>query len=255
VRFDAPVPRHWLGGAPVSTHVVNAVNLLFPAGERFFIRAVAHYAPAIRDPQLQAAVRGFIGQEAQHALAQERFFAVMEAQGYTIQPFLRTYERICYGLIEPYSQPNLRLATTAALEHFTALLAEEALTQPVLDTAHPDVRQLLRWHAAEELEHKHVAFEVLRTVDGRYWVRLTGLATAVTILGAFWLLAVGTLVWQDWRQGVARGPRDPRSRPRILLPVFGRGILSYLRPGFHPADRDTEHLAAAVFQQDAADAA
>jgi predicted metal-dependent hydrolase len=251
VRFDTPVPRHWFGGSLWTTHVINGVNLLFPAGERFFIRSVAHYAPQIRDPDLAQAVRGFIGQEAQHALAHERFFTVLAGQGYAIQPFLRRYEHLAFGLIEPRTKPHLRLATVAACEHFTALLAEEALTRPALDAAHPEVRALLRWHAAEELEHKHVAFDVLRQVDPRYWIRVTGLLLALVILGAFWAAALGTLVWQDWRQGVPRTTPDPRVRTQLLRTVFARGIVSYLRPGFHPDDRDNRHLAAAVFQREA----
>lgn len=251
VRFDTPVPRHWFGGSLWATQVINGVNLLFPAGERFFIRSVAHYAPRIGDADLQQAVRGFIGQEAQHALAHERFFAVMERQGYAVQPFLRRYERFAYGWVEPRCSPLLRLATTAACEQFTALLAEEALTRPALDAAHPEVRALLRWHAAEELEHKHVAYDVLQAVDPRYRVRLAGLVMAVILLGGFWLAALCTLVGQDWRQGGPRSVPDPRVRLGLLRPVFGRGILGYLRPGFHPDERDNRHLAEAVFQHEA----
>ena len=37
---DAEVPRWWLYGNPVMTHMANGLNLLFPPGERFFIRSV-----------------------------------------------------------------------------------------------------------------------------------------------------------------------------------------------------------------------
>ena len=48
VRFDAPIPAHWFGGIAVATHIVNGVNLLFPAGERFFVRSVRHYLDQIK---------------------------------------------------------------------------------------------------------------------------------------------------------------------------------------------------------------
>lgn len=166
VSFD-DVPRHWLAGSAAATHIANGANLLFPAGERFFVRAVRHYLPELeKDParaELSARVRGFFGQEGRHAQAHERFFDRLRAQGYPIDDFLARYEKVAYGLIERASPPALRLATTVALEHFTAILAEDAIGGGAagLAFAHPAVRQLLEWHALEEIEHKAVAFDVL----------------------------------------------------------------------------------------------
>src|SRR6478752_755410 len=95
------VPRHWLGGARVATHLVNAVNLLFPAGERFFVRSVHAHKPLITDPVLREQVRGFERQEGHHARAHEAWFATLEAQGFRIQRFLRAYETVCFDVIEP----------------------------------------------------------------------------------------------------------------------------------------------------------
>src|SRR5882724_6040924 len=76
--IDGSIPRHWFAGNVWATQVVNGVNLLFPAGERYFVRAVNHYAKKIDDPLLAAQVRGFFGQEGRHAREHERFFAVLE---------------------------------------------------------------------------------------------------------------------------------------------------------------------------------
>src|SRR5688572_2929871 len=82
------VPRHWFGGNPVASHLANGVNLLFPWGERFFVRSVRHYLDRIADdPALLAQVKGFFAQEGRHAAAHERYFEVMERQGYEIRPF------------------------------------------------------------------------------------------------------------------------------------------------------------------------
>src|ERR1035438_6622950 len=91
--FDA-VPRHWFAGSTVGTAFANGLNLLFPAGERFFVRSVRHYLDRIRDPQLREDVKGFSGQEGLHAYAHERQFEALEKQGYTIRPFLRFYEAL-----------------------------------------------------------------------------------------------------------------------------------------------------------------
>ena len=48
------------------THFFNALSLLFPAGERFFMDSVRNYRDRIHDPVLRKQVLGFIGQEAMH---------------------------------------------------------------------------------------------------------------------------------------------------------------------------------------------
>src|SRR5438094_723090 len=100
LAIDATVPRHWFGGNVVATHVANGVNLLFPAGERFFVRSVNHYLDRVDDPLLRDQIKGFFGQEGRHAREHERVFAMLEEQGYDVGRFLRVYERIAYGIIE-----------------------------------------------------------------------------------------------------------------------------------------------------------
>jgi predicted metal-dependent hydrolase len=251
------VPRRWLAGSAAATHVANGVNLLFPAGERFFVRSVRHYLDSLDDEELVREVKGFFGQEGRHAQAHERFFDTMRAQGYEIDRFLARYERLAFGIIEKASPPALRLSVTVALEHFTAILAEDALSGPMLPHADPAMRQLLQWHALEELEHKSVAFDVLAAVNPSYPLRLAGLALATTLLGAFWIRATQDLLAQDGmtlgdaarelRQLRERGHEHGEGFPRpIVQRVFLRGIREYLRPGFHPRDRDDAALVAAA---------
>jgi hypothetical protein len=237
------LPRDWLGGNLVLSQVANAVNLLFPAGERFFIRSVRHYLDRL-SPEMAALVRDFFRQEGSHAAAHERFFSVMRAQGYEIDRFLARYERIAYGLVEKRLPPSLRLAITAALEHFTAILAEGALGRGTLASAHPEMQALLLWHAAEEIEHKSVAFDVLQQVAPGYPLRMAGLVVAVASLATLWGLATVMLLRQD-RPGllaVVRAHRDNRD-VQSPLGLFVEGIWDYIRPGFHPSQRDNDALA------------
>lgn len=250
-RFDfASVPRHWHGGNAVATAISNAVNLLFPAGERFFVRSVKHYLDELDDAELENAVRGFFAQEGRHAAAHEAFFSALREQGYDIDALLEFYKEFAFKRIEPLAPPNLRLAVTAAAEHYTAIMAEGALALGLLDDTDPTMRHLFMWHAAEEIEHKSVAFDVLAKVDPRYSVRVAGLAIATAMLGSFWFAGVVALLRQDrlgWRRLLrdARAARnsDPRGQASILKHVFARGIREYLRRDFHPDDNDNYDLA------------
>lgn len=259
------VSRRWLAGHRAATHVANGVNLLFPAGERFFIRSVRHYLDRVT-PELAAEARGFFGQEGRHAYAHERFFDTLRAQGYDIDAILERYERVAYDGIERVSPAVLRLSVTVALEHFTAILAEDALTGDELTHAEAEVRRLLEWHAVEELEHKAVAFDVLRQVAPSYGLRVAGMVLATIVLGGFWLFATKELLEQDGsslreaarelgelrreaeRVAAANGARASVAKP-IATGVFLRGIREYLRPGFHPNDRDHRSLIASTLER------
>lgn len=247
LRLEDEVPRHWLGGSAFASQVANGVCLLFPAGERFFVRSVRRYLDGLGDAELCAQAKGFFGQEGRHAKAHEEFFEVMERQGYRVRRFLHWYERIGYGGIEALAPHELSLATTAALEHFTAILAELALSGSLLEDAHPVVRDLLLWHAAEEIEHKAVAYDVLQRVSPSYALRMAGLGMACLCLGGFGLAASIHLLLQDGPTTLRALPADIRARRRFrrdLHEAIRHGLRDYLRRDFHPDDNDNYALAA-----------
>ena len=247
-RFE-DVPKHWFAGSAVATHVANGANLLFPHGERFFVRSVRHYGASSRTTRRSsrrcAPSSGRRGGTRGRTRSSSR---VLEAQGYDLSKFLRVYERVAYGAIERVAPPELRLSATVACEHFTAIMAENALTMRMLDHAHPTMRDLLYWHAAEEIEHRTVAFDVLKRVNPSYALRLAGMAVSALLLGSFWAAGTITLLRQD---GISladarRQLRDLRAhgkRDSIGRKVFLRGILEYVRPGFDPRDKPLDHLA------------
>src|SRR4051812_43658566 len=68
VTFEwTDTPLHWIPGDPVGTHIVNAFNVILPAGEKWFIACVKDAQPHITDERLLAEIKGFIGQEMVHS--------------------------------------------------------------------------------------------------------------------------------------------------------------------------------------------
>lgn len=255
VDLDTPMPRHWFGGNVFVTHTVNGICILFPAGERFFVRSVNHYLPKIHNPELRARVKGFFAQEGRHAKEHEHAFRLLEEQGFELERFLDFYERLGYRVIEKVVPRKLSLATTVALEHYTAILAEHALATDLLDRADPRMRALLSWHAAEEIEHRSVAFDVLKEIDPSYALRMAGMAMGTACLLGFWVLATGSLLAQEKNIPGKKLRRDMlfgSSRMRKHLP-FWKGLREYLRPDFHPSDHDTDHLAHAYLKSSGLD--
>jgi len=236
---EGPIPRHWVAGNALATHVFNAMNLTFPEGERFFIRSVNDHLGAIEDPELRRQVRGFAGQEAMHGHEHERYFDTLRAQGYEIDTFLGRFRR--FGRLMDRLPASLRIAVTAGAEHYTATFGHFAFEDPLLEEAHPTMRRLIFWHATEEIEHKAVAFDVMKAAGVSYPVRILGFLIASFALFGWTAVGARMLLRQDGigrravgalqREIEARGDRTIRRRVR-------RHVLAYFRRDFHPNDVD-----------------
>ncbi len=239
-EFDT-VPRYWFANSIIGTQLANGLNLLFPAGERFFVRSVRRYLDRIQDPKLREDVKGFSGQEGLHAYAHERFFETLEKQGYDIRTFLRFYDAFAYGFIEKIAPAQLCLAATAACEHFTAVMAENALAREAdgsMVIRDPTMRALMLWHSLEEIEHRAVAFDVLREVNPSYELRMAGLGVATVLLFGLWTVASGSLLVQE-RIKPKRFAKEMRARRKYReehdVPNMVDAIAAYLRRDFHPS--------------------
>ena len=142
----------WMDNDAFLTAFFNALSIAFPAGEKFFIDAVRHYADRITDPALKADVQGFCGQEGFHRREHQRYNETLcAARGYDLDTLEGTLTRRLRWAQKTLSARK-NLAITVAIEHFTAVLAE-ILLRPgsILDCTDPAMRELWRWHAAEEL--------------------------------------------------------------------------------------------------------
>jgi predicted metal-dependent hydrolase len=250
------VPRHFAGGGDlIFSHLAAAFSAVFPDGEAFFVRSVRCFRTQVTDAALARQVTGFIGQESMHGREHRRFNDRLGDLGYPT----KRYERITRGYLavrERLFTPRANLAATAALEHFTATLAELLLTSAETRElfGHPAVRDLFMWHALEECEHKAVAFDVYRAVGGSERTRVV----TMNILRFSFLIAMTAAIIlsllgdaQTYRPGVLRGSwRRFRHSPLADKRLWAH-LRDYNRPDFHPHDRDTwalvEHWRVALF--------
>ena len=163
----ADLPKHFADGDLLSSHLIATLSSVFPDGEDFFVRSVRHYRAQITDPQLKADINALIGQESVHGREHRIFNERLAQLGYPTKRRERT-TRKGLAALEKRESPEVCLAVTAALEHFTACLGEMMLRDDALEgyIGNEHVRQLLLWHALEETEHKAVAFDVYRAIGG-----------------------------------------------------------------------------------------
>jgi predicted metal-dependent hydrolase len=241
------LPVHFAAdGDLILSHLAASLSAVFPDGEDFFVRSVRSFRDQIEDPELKRQVAGFIGQEAMHGREHRAFNDRLAELGYPT----KVVERITrWGLElrEKVAPPKANLAATAALEHFTATLAELVLTDDEVRAAfgHDAVRDLFLWHALEESEHKAVAFDVYRAVDGtermRVWTMKalrTGFVLGMTVQVIASLLGDR----ETYRRGKLRASWRRFRRSPIMRRELWDQLCDYDRPDFHPDDRDTTAL-------------
>jgi uncharacterized protein len=246
LSFDVgpDVPRHWHGGRRAVTAFFNNLTVFFPPGERFFIASVRAHKDHIRDPKLEAEARAFYAQEGIHSREHIRYNRMLLEQGYPVDAMEARVDRLL-RVVTRLTHKRMRLATTAALEHFTAVFAERLLSseEARAQLAHDEVRSLFCWHALEESEHKAVAFDVYRHVGGSERTRrlVMNIITGTFVAGVTVSVAVGVALDKRARRDVRGALRHLASSPFLTKDMWTQ-LREYVRPGFHPDDRDTTEL-------------
>jgi predicted metal-dependent hydrolase len=241
---EAPSPTFYEGDVLLSQFWAS-LSLLFPEGERFFVDSVRHFQSEIGDPILRARIVGFAGQESLHGKEHETFnLNYFEGQTGRVG---RRYQRIVARILKEARgrfSPRFQLGITCALEHFTAILAEQLLTlREHHDALDPHSRRLWLWHALEELEHKSVAYDVFESMRGKYTERAASMIAATAVFVIVVAKMNADLLATQPKHQVRYLPfiRVMLAKPalvRRLIPLY----LEYFRPSFHPHDRDTTRL-------------
>lgn len=240
--------RWWLNNDPIATAWHNALSATFPRGEAFFIEAVkAHREGA--GPKLEAEIRAFIKQEINHTREHIAFNRAAVDAGYDLDAIDR---RVAENLELTKDRPAiLNLAVTMALEHYTAMMAQEFLANPQhFAGAEPETAAMWRWHAIEEIEHKGVAYDTWLHAT-KDWTRYKRWKVKSLMM----LIVTTNFIRNRWQDTLELLKQDGLSgwkvkaklawylvgTPGVLRRIFP-AWLSYFMPGFHPWNHDDRAL-------------
>ncbi|GAA5064370.1 metal-dependent hydrolase [Nocardia callitridis] len=251
VHFDFDsVPMHYIPGEVLATHIVNVMHLVLPEGERAMANTLAEALPLITDERLREEVAGFVGQEAMHASSHERARHHLQSIGLDVESYVGAVAWLTDRLLGDHGLTGKakdewlkeRLGLFAGMEHYTAVIGEWLLEAKVLEDRgmHPTMLDLVRWHGAEEVEHRSVVYDAFMYVDGSYARKArTGVLAAMTLLPLF-IASTAYLYRKDPE------PKKGRFWPLQFANATARGVIPkftvfftelprYLRPGFHPS--------------------
>ncbi len=244
--IEAALATDWHNGSAFKTAWFNAMSMLFPLGEKFFIESVLHYAADIEDPKLAAEIAAFRAQEASHRMHHQRYNETLcKIRGYNLARIEKD-ERIRIAWANRKLSPRRRLAGTVANEHLTAIMANDMLTyNDALIGADPCIASLWRWHGIEETEHKAVAFDVFLAVGGTVSERRQALILNTfffmkdTLRNTCIMLQRDGKLWsfREW----AAGFKFLWIKPGVLRRCFPNWV-RFWKKHFHPWQDDNRHL-------------
>jgi len=244
--LEAALGSDWHGGSAFRTAWFNAMSLLFPLGEKFFIDTVCHFQDQIDDPRLQGEIASFRAQEATHRVQHQKYNELLCAlRNYDLVRFEKNErERMAWAYRELTARR--RLAGTVANEHLTAIMANDMLSkQDVLIGADSQIARLWAWHGVEETEHKAVAFDVFIAVGGTVSERRQALLMNTffffkdTFRNTCIMLQNDGKLWslREW----ASGFKFLFIKPGVLRRVFP-AWLRFFGKNFHPWQVDNRDL-------------
>ncbi|WP_394828810.1 metal-dependent hydrolase [Pendulispora albinea] len=228
---------HWCNDYEFSV-LANAIFILLPWLEPYFIHNVREAAKTIDGAQLNDDAKAFIGQEVRHAQQHRRYNQIL-ARRYPELPAREERIRLRLDASRRKDPLSTRLAYTAGFEALTFHFLAYLFSRPErwFAGADPNVLAMFAWHAAEEIEHKTVAFDVLQRVDEGYVTRVRGFASAVSET----LSDIFSLAWYMMKVDERTDRHSVRRMGKLLLtwsrefpptmrPYLGRGY----RPEHHP---------------------
>ncbi|MCZ7629679.1 MAG: metal-dependent hydrolase [Microthrixaceae bacterium] len=215
-----------------------------PPGERFFIDSVRHHERRVTDSEQRELIRAFVQQEGLHGRAHDRFNASYAKFGIDVRKQQRYADKV-FRRLRRWLPWTIQLGITAFAEHLTAVGAHTLLDDDeATEKIDPQMLEFWRWHAAEELEHKSVAFDLFHKVGGGYMTRMLSVMVAVLTLAVPMLRITKGMMDDDPHVPTRRERKEAAAVQRRILRRQAPLLLAYLRPGFHPWQIDDTELLA-----------
>jgi predicted metal-dependent hydrolase len=237
----------WFDNDPFLTAIFNAMSMSFPSGEKNFIDSIRHYEDQIKDPKLLNEIRGFYQQEGIHSREHRRYNKILcEERGYDHDTMEGVY-LVTQAKAEenPDVTPKVMLASTLALEHFTASMAEIMLSDSFMDNVEPTIKELWLWHCVEELEHKSVAFDVFNQISGSNKMRTTMMKISIMMLLRNVTKVAMKMLRHDkqlWKWKTLKSMRHFFFGKTGFIRLYLPAHKEYFRADFHPWDFDSKDL-------------
>jgi len=150
------------------------LSMTLPYLEPYLIRSMREALKHTSDPAVEAEVRQFIGQEAQH-FRQHRLLNELLRNCHDGYAGIRQIEdemEADYQRFTATKSLKFNLAYAEGFEAATCALALNRMKYMRAGEDMPDIEKLFVWHLTEEIEHRMVTFNIYKHLYGGYFYRL-----------------------------------------------------------------------------------
>lgn len=246
-QFPSEVPALWHDNSAIKTYYFNALALFLPTLERLVVLSLKKTQSSLLPTPLKMQVASLIAQEAIHGREFNVYRKAIVSKYYLVDP--KHYElKIFRGLSYFFNRlsPTFHTALSAAGEHLTAISGALFLKHPHwFEGMPPALSAIWRWHCIEEIEHKSVAFDVFKALNGNYLLRVIAMVMMLFVFFSVTFKPIWQMMKKDgnhkkftfyfqafqyyWgKNGLYR---------HLIKPCF-----AYFKPRFHPQQTDDSAL-------------
>jgi len=171
-EFDEDIDPVIVPGDPQQSFAMVAGSLLLPHLEPYLIRSMKAAEQEIDDPALLEDLKRFCAQEGQHYRMHRKWNATVRRAGFSGLAKLEEELAQDYERFSRTKSLRWNLAYAEGFEAFTMSSVKMLMEPNGFGEDLSPFMQMLEWHFVEELEHRHVAFDVYEHVSGGYLYRL-----------------------------------------------------------------------------------
>lgn len=168
ISFEYPsdIELVWTPQAPEFSYAANAVSLMMPSIEPYFVRSVRAVSGDLAEP-LASEVEIYLYQEAQHHKEHVRYNKLL-IERYPALARLDSLMRRVFSYLETSRSErfNATFAACAETVAYSAARWAAGRRTELFNGADETATTLFLWHLAEEVEHKAAAFDVYRAIIG-----------------------------------------------------------------------------------------
>lgn len=255
IPFKEKIQRFWYEGLIFPSIILNGFTIYVPIIERFMLRQVRPLIQDIQNPLLKERVDAFVLQEVVHAREHEKSLEYLHDTKFKTQWIYAFLEFVIDVLIENLTKfgklifgKYFGLAAVAGAEHWTTVTAEINLNNKWIQKIEGNpMLWLFAWHGAEEIEHKSVVFDMLKERNDSYFLRIFAyISVSILFLLINIFTAIGMIIQLKPKEIInpsfwAGSVYYLLIQPAVIQNSF-LAFFDYLRPNFHPDDRDNMHL-------------
>lgn len=228
------INKYWFDDNPSLTHFMSALSVLFPDGERFFMKSMNAYRNQLPDYFIDE-LNEFCLQEANHGRVHNKLNSLLDSKNLLK---LEKNTKRALELASKILNKKQQLALTICLEHITMLMGEQLMNRHDLTIRmESDAKDIWLYHSAEEVEHGHVAFNIYKYVNGNYITRAVLMPPAT--------IALIYIILMNWKYIMKKDKKGYKNIFSTVYTLIGKDgfitnmipeYLKWFKPNYHPSE-------------------